>query len=196
MLSIPHSPLGIVQYAFHALGRDRLTFTELWLFISFEMRRMVPSKAQKMIHQLAKEGLLNLDGKWVALSNHAKTRVIERQPATSLASLGELLKPFVSSSRLSRAVGMDDSAVEIIRKTVNPLQVEAVIHGTRDYFLLLDESRKVIAHDCPDWQRTRLLHRFCKHVAKLFLILTKDEAIHILSSMQRESWNFTVMSKK
>jgi len=195
MFAVPRNPLGLVRYAFRALGRDQVTFRELWLFISFDLRQMPPSKARRMIQQLAEEGMLELRGDWVLLSPRGRSEATtEVEASTPLASLGELLRGFVSSSRLSRAVGMDDTAVEITKKTDKPLRIEAVVHGTHDYSLLLDEETRIISHDCPDWKRTRLLRRFCKHVAKLFLLLPHDDAVRILSSMQREPWQFTLIS--
>ena len=110
--------------------------------------------------------------------------------SVSPPSLGDLLHQFVSPSRLSRAVGIDDSAIEIQVKTKTPLRIEAVIHGTRDYKLFLDEKSRVIGHNCPDWRRMSVIRRFCKHVTKLFLSLEEDEAVRLLLSMQQESWQF------
>jgi hypothetical protein len=85
---------------------------------------------------------------------------------------------------------MDDQAVEFQRVSINPLKVTATVHGSKDYVIELDEEKKQIAHNCPDWLRVSVLHRFCKHVTKLLLLLEQDEALRILHSLQRDSWEF------
>jgi len=185
MYRIPSNPLDIIHYAFRALGQKRVSQKKLCLFLSFDLRLMPPSKADEMIKNLVDKGVLIIDDGFVSIALDSKMDV-----PLSPINLGDLLNQFVSSSRLSRAVGIEDSAIKIKVKTKKPLRIEAIIHGTRDYQLFLDEESRVIRHDCPDWQKVSVIHRFCKHVTKLFLSLGKDDAVRLLLSMQRESWYF------
>jgi hypothetical protein len=189
MFSIPRNPAGLVVYAFRALGKAQVPLQRLVYFLSFDIRQMAPSKARKLIDRLHSEGQLFVEDGQVKLAPEVtiKPEVIQQ---AQTATLGEYLRSFVSSARLSRAVGMSDAAVECTRLSQDPLKIEATIHGSRDYNLILDEANNRIAHDCPDWQRVSVLHRFCKHVAKLFLLLENEEAIRILRSLQEESWDF------
>lgn len=185
MYTIPRNPLGIVHYAFRAMGQKRVSIEKLCFFLSFELRLMPPSKAAAMVNNLTEKGALVIDDGWVIISQDAKI-----DSSVSPPSLGELLNQFVSPSRLSRAVGLDDSVLEIQLKREKPLRIEAIIHGTKDYKFLLDEESRVIGHNCPDWQKVRVIRRFCKHVAKVFLSLEEDEAVRLLLSIQQESWKF------
>lgn len=189
MFSVPRNPVRLVDYAFRALGKDQVPIQQLVFFLSFDIRQMAPSQSLKFIERLQSEGLVSIENDLVKLS-HEMVVDTEIPAQTAPTNLGEHLRLFVSSSRLSRAVGMNDQAIEFIRVSQNPLKVEATVHGSQDYILILDEASRRIAHNCPDWRRVSLLHRFCKHVAKLFLILEKEEAIRVLQSLQLESWEF------
>ncbi len=189
MFSVPRNPVRLVDYAFRVLGKDQVPIQQLVFFLSFDIRQMPPSQALKLIERLQSEGQISIENGLAKLSHEM---VVENEIATQKepTNLGEHLRLFVSSSRLSRAVGMNDQAIEFIRVSQNPLNVKATVHGSQDYILILDEASRRIAHNCPDWRRVSLLHRFCKHVAKLFLILEKEEAIRVLQSLQLESWEF------
>ncbi len=189
MFSVPRNPFRLVGYAFRALGKDQVPIQQLVFFLSFDIRQMAPSQALKLIERLQSEGQISIENGLVKLSHELLVDTgIPTQTAPK--NLGEHLRLFVSSSRLSRAVGMNDQAIEFIIVSQNPLKVEATVHGSQDYILILDEASRRIAHNCPDWRKVSLLHRFCKHVAKLFLILEKEEAIRVLQSLQVESWEF------
>ncbi|MFW9983135.1 MAG: DUF2240 family protein [Candidatus Odinarchaeota archaeon] len=189
MFSVPRNPVRLVDYAFRALGKDQVPIQQLVFFLSFDIRKMAPSEALKLIERLQSEGQISIENGFVKLSQKMVVDT-EIPTQTAVTNLGDYLRLFVSSSRLSRAVGMNDQAIEFIRVSQNPLKVEATVHGSQDYVLILDEASRRIAHNCPDWRKVSLLHRFCKHVAKLFLILEKDEAIRVLQSLQLESWEF------
>jgi hypothetical protein len=189
MFRVPRSPVRLVDYAIRALSKDQIPIQQLVFFLSFDIRQMAPSQALKLIERLQSEGQIIIEDGLVKVSPEMvdKTEIPAQAPTTNL---GTHLRLFVSSSRLSRAVGMDDHAIEFTRVSQIPLKVEATVHGSQDYILILDEASRRIAHNCPDWRRVSVLHRFCKHVAKLFLILEKEEAIRVLQSLQLESWEF------
>ncbi len=189
MFGVPRGSIRLVGYAFRALGKKTIPLQQLIFFLSFDLRQMTPSKAKKFIHDLHADGRIVFKDDLVSLPPDL---VIESEQPTSSSTenLGALLQHFVSNSRLSRAVGMSNQALEIKIASQNPLRLEAKVHGSQDYILVLDEALRQIQHNCPDWKRVSVLHRFCKHVAKLFLLLEKDESIRVLQSLQEESWDF------
>jgi hypothetical protein len=150
---------------------------------------MPPSKALQVVDDLISSGALAFDQGMVTLIMDRESSQQYQEPQSPV-TLGDLLHKFVSSSRLSSAVAIPDNALEIHRVSTRPLRIEALVHGTRDYRLVLDEGARTISHDCPDWQRVSLIRRFCKHVVKLLLLLDEDEAVRLLTSMQQESWGF------
>lgn len=190
MYEIPKTPLGLVQYAFRALARQEVPRDELCFFLAFQLRQMPPSKAQQVIDDLVSKGALGFDRGTITLLSSEDASAEQQPQRQASPALGDLLHNFVSSSRLSSAVAIADNALAIRRVSARPLRIEALVHGTRDYRLILDEAARTISHDCPDWQRVSLIRRFCKHVAKLFLLLDRDEAVRLLTSMRQESWTF------
>ena len=189
MFSVPRNPLQLVDYAFRALGKKRIPIQQLVFFIAFDLRKHPPSKVLNIIQALHSKGQLEITDDIVCQPQEVSYEA-ESISSTSTSDLGELLRLFVSSSRLSRAVGMKDEAIEFVRSSEVPLKIKATVHGTRTYTLELDEDKMQILHDCPDWRRVSVLHRFCKHVTKLLLLLEKEEALRVLHSLQKDSWEF------
>lgn len=199
MQAIPNDSSNLVSYAFRALGNKQITFQRLWLFLSFDLRQMLPSEARRLIKQLIAKGTLIVQDDVLTLSPRMREEVSVQsssqmdEKSSSIHDLGMLLSQFVGQSRLTRAVGIDDSTIILKNIRDKPVRIEASIQGTRVYHLILDEDTKVIQHNCPDWLRKRKLRRFCKHVAKIFLMLEKDEAVRILTSMLGVSWKFEAL---
>ncbi|MFW9934629.1 MAG: DUF2240 family protein [Candidatus Thorarchaeota archaeon] len=189
MYTIPQNPLGLIAYAFRALATTKMSVQQLVFFISFDLRKLPPSQMRKQIHALHEKGQLEIEDDMVLQPSKVDLEP-ESSPPISSKDLGQQLRLFVSSSRLSRAVGMDDQAIEFQRLSKVPLKIKATVHGSRKYMLELDEQARKIVHDCPDWKRVSVLHRLCKHVAKLILLLEKDEALRILNSLQEAPWAF------
>lgn len=189
MYDIPSTPLELVIYAFRALGKEHVSLQNLSFFISFDLHQMPPSQSKNIILDLISKGDLIIQDDFVSLSPTAEITMTNLKPIQK-ADFGELLRKFVSSSRLSRAVGLDDKALKIRRVTTCPVRIEAIVHGTKDYTIVLDEEQRMITHNCPDWRRVSVIRRFCKHVAKLFMMLDKKEAIDLLNSIQDEAWRF------
>lgn len=189
MYAVPRNPLGLIDYSFRALGKTQVPVQQLIFFISFDLRQLPPSQASQIIQNLHTKGQLEINDGIVVQPQEVNLETESMPPSSSL-NLGEQLRLFVSSSRLSRAVGMNDQAIDFRRVSQNPLKIKATVHGSREYLLELDEEAMCISHNCPDWQRVSVLHRFCKHVTKLFLLLEKDEALRILNSLQKDEWEF------
>jgi hypothetical protein len=189
MFTIPRNPLGLIDYAFRALAKTKMSIQQLVFFISFDLRKLPPSQMLNQIHVLHAKGQLVIEDDMV-LQPPKMDIEPKSSPPTSSEDLGQQLRLFVSSSRLSRAVGMDNQAIEFQRLSKVPLKIKATVHGSRKYMLELDEQARKIIHDCPDWKRVSVLHRLCKHVAKLFLLLEKDEALRVLKSLQEDPWEF------
>ncbi len=150
---------------------------------------MPPSQVAKLIQDLQAQGQLEVNDDVVTLSEKMTSEAAPHDTAP-VTNIGELLRLFTGSSRLSRAVGMSDKAIDFQYVSQTPLKIEAIVHGSQEYDLTLDEANRSISHNCPDWRRVSVLRRFCKHVAKLFLLLEKDQAIRVLQLLQQESWKF------
>jgi len=192
VFNIPRSPHGLVEYTLRALGKKSVSIKDLVFFLSFDLRQMPPSRAQELVKKLQSSGHIVLEDGQVRLGSNIESET-EPTSTTDSAHLGGLLKQFVSSPRLTRAVGMDDAAIRFSQTASPPLRIEAKVFGSKEYRLVLDEAKKRIEHDCPDWKRVSVLQRFCKHVVKLFLLLDQKDAVRILVSLREGSWEFEAL---
>ena len=189
MFTIPRNPRGLIEYAFRALGKNSVSVKDLVFFLSFDLRQMPPSRAHDLVKKLQSSGHIVVEEGQVQLGPNIESEA-QPTPVEDVAELGDLLKQFVSSPRLTRAVGMDDKALRFKQTASPPLRIEARVFGSQEYSLVLDEAKKRIEHNCPDWRRVSVLQRFCKHVAKLFLLLKQEDAVRILESLHEGSWEF------
>ena len=98
-----------------------------------------------------------------------------------------LINYFVPPERLKRAEQIPESDLTITKQTSERLEARL-----KEYHIVIDAKEKIILHDCADWKRVSLTKKFCKHLAKLFLSIDREEANKILRNLyqQEESWQF------
>jgi len=106
---------------------------------------------------------------------------------TALSPVEELLLSFLDRGRLLRAKSIGDFEIRMIRNDLGRIKAEI-----RDYFIEVDVGNHLIAHNCADWSKFTGEKRFCKHVAKLFLVLPTDQASKILEQIrsEKDGWVF------
>jgi hypothetical protein len=107
------------------------------------------------------------------------------------AHFQELLASFLDRSRLERAKAIEPGDVEISRDGTT------VLARVRDYRVEIDRGARRLAHDCEDWGTVGPRGEFCKHVAKLFLSLPREEAVLDLEAIRADKagWSFEVLSR-
>ncbi len=101
-------------------------------------------------------------------------------------SVEGLLATLVDNSRLRNAeVGDEEVTLEELTET-------CVKASVRAYRVVIDEAKQTIQHDCADWSRRSTAKWFCKHLAKVFLMLPGARACQTLSKIRDEldSWSF------
>jgi uncharacterized protein YecE (DUF72 family) len=107
--------------------------------------------------------------------------------STTLSPVEELLLSFLDHGRLMRAKSIGDLEIRVIRNDSSKVEAEV-----RDYFIEVDLENRLIAHDCADWSKSIGEKRFCKHLAKLFLVLPRDQASSTLERIrsEKDAWVF------
>jgi len=107
------------------------------------------------------------------------------------AHFQELLASFLDGSRLERAKAIAPGDVEVSRDGAT------VLARVKDYRVEIDREARRLAHDCEDWETVAPRGEFCKHVARLFLTLPRDEAILDLEAIRADKagWSFEVLSR-
>ncbi len=102
----------------------------------------------------------------------------------------------VSNAPMARARGIPDSHFHSVTLTGGVGQFVAFgLFATGQfggYVVHVDQTKKTIVHDCPDWkERQAPTRRFCKHVAKFFMLLPLEVANALLDDIARDrTWQF------
>jgi uncharacterized protein YecE (DUF72 family) len=102
-------------------------------------------------------------------------------------SVQHILEELTGKEKLKRAREIRDDEVDI-----QELSDSVVKASIREYHILIDFPGKVILHDCADWDKTSAEKKFCKHLAKLMLMIGKNQATKMLGRIRSEisEWDF------
>jgi uncharacterized protein YecE (DUF72 family) len=103
-----------------------------------------------------------------------------------------ILRELAGDERLKRAKKIKDEEIKVEEAT------DAIVKATvRDYHIVIDADKKVILHDCADWDRVIQEKKFCKHIVKLMLSIDENSALKILRTIRSEidSWDFKTYSQ-
>ncbi|MCS6859956.1 MAG: hypothetical protein NZT92_06515, partial [Abditibacteriales bacterium] len=102
----------------------------------------------------------------------------------------------VSPAPMARALSIPDSHFHSVTLSGKAGQFVAFgLFATGQfggYVVHVDQTKKTIVHDCPDWkERQAPARRFCKHVAKFFLLLPREVAHTLLDDIAYDgAWQF------
>lgn len=134
-------------------------------------------KAKKAVDEYRKERVVV----------QTKAALLKLMPNMRASGLDELLMELIGKERLIRATRIKDEEVSDLKITPHSIQAKV-----REYNVLIDVDGKVILHDCPDWARCIPEKRFCKHVGKVFLLLSTEEAVGLLKKILqgKDEWEF------
>ena len=131
-------------------------------------------------------------------SSKKETQEIDNYDKNNLNKFNTLLKAFLDKGTINRAVTVSDGAFNIIKFDSKSKFIKAEVKGSNDapYNIEISINDKFIKHNCHDFQINRVKNKkFCKHLAKLFLLLKKKNeksALFFLESITNEinNWDF------
>jgi len=191
--------------------------------ISFELFLFSPKEAKEFIKTAIHEGYLILEGderiklsKSLALKLnkwHEKRKTYISEKIKDVNDFNEfsnesknkdvnkfkiLLKALLDKGTINRAVAESDSAYKFNTFDSKQKIIKAEVQGSQKipYNIDINISEKVIKHNCLDFQTKRAENKkFCKHLAKLFLLLkikNADLATYFLESITKDinNWKF------
>ncbi len=202
-----------------------ISTSDLAYKISFELFLFSPKDAKEFIKKAIHNGLLIVgDNNKLSLSDdlalelknwHKKRRVEISKKVNKTKSITQytekfkkndsnkfniLLKAFLDSGTINRAVLVSDSAITL--RIIEPQGkiIKAEVQGSRKipYLIEISTIEKVLKHDCHDFKTKRVQNKkFCKHLAKLFLLLKeRDEkgATTLLENIAKDinKWEFVI----
>jgi hypothetical protein len=103
-------------------------------------------------------------------------------------SLEQLLRLFLGAARFQRAKEMEDSLV-----VISPSTPEHLSGKVKDYVVDVDLTKRVILHDCQDWEKNLDSKTMCKHLGKFLLTIDEPTATSFLREVlaNMKQWTFT-----
>jgi len=121
----------------------------------------------------------------------SKKRPAVKAPSPAKAeelSLEQLLRLFLGAARFQRAQEMDDSLVVISASTP-----EHFSGKVKNYVIDIDPTKRVILHDCQDWEKNLDSKTMCKHLGKFLLTINETTATSFLREVlaNMNQWTFT-----
>lgn len=108
-------------------------------------------------------------------------------PVVDLENVEELLSHLIDWKRIARARRINDKDIRFLK-----ISEKLIKARVRDYKVIIDVENKLISHDCADWTRTSVEKNFCKHLAKIFLLLPRQISVPLLKNIvsERDQWIF------
>lgn len=198
----------LILYLWKIIDLPKISKNDLLYNISFKFFLISPSKASKLIQQSIQKGYLtqNQDGT-ISLSDtlhghlnswqqKRKNKILRQQKlkekraaelkqlnASKPSDFSTLLKAFLDKGTLNRAVMVSEDSFNMNTLNLEGGVVKTEVSGSREepYIIELNTDKQLLKHDCHDFRERRAPNKkFCKHLAKLFLILKeKNEELTI-----------------
>ncbi|MEJ2280058.1 MAG: hypothetical protein P8Y70_20265, partial [Candidatus Lokiarchaeota archaeon] len=114
-----------------------------------------------------------------------------------------LFNAFSDKGTIARSLSVSENDFDFETLDLSKGIIKGTISGSKDvpYFLEINSQTKLIIHNCHDFKSRRALNKkFCKHLAKLFLILkekNENESISLLEKISEKinMWEFQTSTK-
>jgi hypothetical protein len=90
-----------------------------------------------------------------------------------------LIKTFIDKGTLNRAASISNNAYDLLEFNPSKGLIKANVLGSKKqpYIIEIDINSKIIRHNCHDFETRRVENKkFCKHLAKLFLLLKEKNS--------------------
>ncbi len=222
--AIPRSSNSeMLLYIWKIIDLPYIFYNDLLFRISFDLYLDPPEKAKIFINKciedkfLIKDDNLNLKlsqnlnkqfmdwqkkRKFMVLKNIKTANKVEHLKndiSKKSTNFSVLINAFVDKGTLNRSVSISDTAFEILIFDHLTGIIESKVKGSKEesYIIKIDTNAKVLLHNCHDFETRRADNKkFCKHIAKLFLLLKdKNEKLteFFLNKIAEdvEMWDFT-----
>ncbi len=213
----------LVLYIWKIIDIPHITVKDLVYTISFELFLLSPQKAKEFIQNSIENKLLEIDEhdtlslsqnlnkklqnwqlerKETILSKIAiaqrKIRAVNNFETDKSSNFNILLKAFLDKGTINKTVSISEEDFTINEFNFEKGSIKAEYLGSKKepYIIEINTKNQKINHNCHDFQTRRSENKkFCKHLAKLFLLLKeKDEvsATNFLSEIAENinKWEF------
>ena len=114
------------------------------------------------------------------IHSNQKITTIEKQTDNGAGTnFNVLIKTFFDKGTLNRAASISNNAYDLIEFNLSKGIIKANVLGSKEesYIIEIDINNKIIRHNCHDFKTRRAENKkFCKHIAKLFLLLKEKNS--------------------
>ncbi|TFG29825.1 MAG: hypothetical protein EU532_02410 [Promethearchaeota archaeon] len=218
------NPSEMLLYIWKIIDLPNISMNELLYTISFELFFLTPNKAQEFIQSSIKNKLLEIDEKhtlslseplkktlkkWQANRKEAilskiqtkekNNKALDNFKKNKTSTFNTLLNAFLDKGTINRTASISEEDFNLIELDLQEGKIKAQVAGSKKlpYIIEINNIKKQIIHNCHDFQTKRAENKkFCKHLAKLFLLL-KEKNEESATSFLREiadninSWEFS-----
>jgi hypothetical protein len=213
----------MLLYIWKVIDIPLILYEDLFYKISFEFFLFPPEEAKIFInHCIDNKILVKIDNKYLKLANElneqminwqkkrrieivekikvaGKIKQLETNISKKSSKFSVLIGAFVDKGTLNRSVSVSDEAFELLEYDQTNGIIKSKVAGTKQesYILEINVNNKILRHNCHDFESRRAGNKkFCKHIAKLFLLLKEKNdksAEYFLNELAEDidNWDFT-----
>jgi hypothetical protein len=214
----------LLLFIWKIIDLPNISMNDLLYKISFELFLQSPEEALEFIQRSIKSNLLkkdendylkltqNLDKKlknWqlerknIISSKFNSSRkidsLIDDLKAEKGSDFSTLIKAFLDKNTINRAANVSNDAFKINALDFDKGLIKAEVAGSKkEYYLIeIDTKSKILYHNCNDFETRRAENKkFCKHIAKLFLLLKEKNERNIIVFLNKiaediNDWEFS-----
>jgi len=199
-LAIPRNDnKEMVLYIWKIIGLPKISQKDLLFKLSFDLSLFSPGETMDFIKKSIETNMViedsekalelspDLDKKLKDWQKKRKQEILKNINSNKKQSqlkinfeqdnsstFNTLLKAFLDKGTLNRAVTVSEESINLIEFDLKAGIINAKIKGTKQnlYNVDINIKTKTLIHNCHDFQTKRSKNKkFCKHLARLFLIL-------------------------
>ena len=209
----------LLLYIWKVIDLPNISMNELLYKICFEFFLLSPEEALKFLQRSIKSNSLEKDDNnnlqlpqnsykklktWqfkrkeiiLAKLNSSKKfdSLIDDLEAEKSSDFTTILKAFLDKNTINRAATISNDAFKIDIFDFKKGLIKAQVAGSKEesYNIEIDTKNKILNHNCHDFETTRAINKkFCKHLAKLFLLLKEKNEKNITAFLNDIAENIT-----
>jgi hypothetical protein len=218
-----NNPAEMILYIWKIIDLPTITEDDLLFTISFDLFLLSPQKAKELIHSSIENNFLEKHDKDIlSLSRNLKKNLenwqLERKEAIltkiiqskkkdkalnnfqkdKVSIFNTLLKAFLDRGTINRTLSISEEDFNIIEFDFERGFIKADVSGSKkeSYRIEININNRELIHNCHDFQTKRAENKkFCKHLAKLFLLLKEkkeESAVGFLREIAEHinNWKF------
>ncbi|TFG23505.1 MAG: hypothetical protein EU529_07290 [Promethearchaeota archaeon] len=212
----------LLLYIWKVIDLPNISMNELVYKISFELFLLSPEEALEFLQRSIKSNSLEKDDnsnlqlpqnsykklktwqlkrKEIILTKLNSSRkfdsLIDDFEAEKSSNFNTLLKSFLDKGTINRAATISNDAFKIDIFDFKKGLIKAHVAGSKEksYNIEIDTKNKIIHHNCHDFETRRAINKkFCKHLARIFLLLKEEsDCIKFLNDIAENinEWEFS-----